>query len=103
MLFAVCAGGFSFSGTGLVEKGSFLAFWLLLGTLCILGVLALLVISLVCTRFGFQRCASCWTRPEGGGRVGGRGHSLCYPWGVCWAAQKNCRSALLWILWFLSL
>ena len=54
-----------------------MSFWLLLGTLCILGVLALLVISLVCTRFGFQRCASCWTRPEGGGRWE---HYLCYPW-----------------------
>ena len=75
-----CARGFSLSGTELVEKGSFLAFWLLLGTLCILGVLALLVLLLVCTRFGFQRCASCWTRPEGGGRWK---HYLCYPWGVC--------------------
>ena len=62
-----CARFFSFSGTELVEKGSFLASWLLLGALCILEVLALLVISLVCTRFGFQRCASYWTRPEGGG------------------------------------
>ena len=79
-------GFFSLSGTQVVEKGSFGAFWLLLGTLCILVVLALLVISLVCTRFGFQRCASFWTRPEGGGR---RGHYLCYPWGVGWAAQKT--------------
>ena len=47
-----------------------------------LGVLGLLVISLVCTRLGFQRCASCWTRPQGGGRWG---HYLCYPW----AAQKT--------------
>ena len=82
----LCARGFSFSGTELVEKGSCLAFWLLLGAFCILGVPALLVISLVCTRFGFQRCASYWTRPEGGGR---RGHYPCYPWGVCWAAQKS--------------
>ena len=81
-----CARGFSFSGTEVVEKGFFLAFWLLLGTLCILGVLALLVISLVCTRLGFQRCASCLSRPEGGGRWG---HYLCFLWGVCWAAQKT--------------
>ena len=47
----------------LVEKGSFGAFWLLLGALCILGVLALLVIPLVCTGLGSHRCASCWTRP----------------------------------------
>ena len=71
-----CARVFSLSGTELVGKGSFLAFWLLLGALCILGVLALLVISLVCTRFGIQSCASCWTRPVGGGRWG---HYLCYP------------------------
>ena len=70
----MCAGGFSFSGTEVVGNGSFLALWLLLGTLCILGVLALLVIPLVCTRFGFQRCASYWTRPEGGGRWR---HYLC--------------------------
>ena len=69
------------------------AFWLLLGTLCILGVLAWLVIPLVCTRFGFQRCASYWTPPPEGG--GWRGHYLCYPWGVCWAAQKTAKQ--MWI------
>ena len=63
-------------------KVVFLAFWLLLGALCILGVLA---ISLVCTRLGFQRYASCCTRPEGGVWWG---HSL-YSWGVSWAAQKT--------------
>ena len=67
-------------------NGSFLTFRLLLGTLCILGVLALLVILLVCTRFGFQRYASYWTRPEGGGWWGAL--SLL-PLGVCWAAQKT--------------
>ena len=65
MLFANVCAGFE-----LVENGSFWAFWLLLGALCIWGVLALLVISPVCTRLGFQRCASCWTRPSGGGRWG---------------------------------
>ena len=73
MLFANVCAGFSFSGTKLVEKGGF---WLLLGALCILGVPALLVIPLVCTRLGSQRCADCWTRPAGGGRWG---HYLCYP------------------------
>ena len=81
-----CARGFSLSGTELVEKGGFRAFWLLFGALCILGVLALLVISLVCTRLGCQRCASCCTRPVGG--VWWR-HYLCYTWGVCWVAQKK--------------
>ena len=37
-------GFFSLSGTELVEKGGFWAYGLLLGALCILGVLALLVI-----------------------------------------------------------
>ena len=72
-----CARGFSFSGAEIVGQGVFFSFWLLLGTLCILGVLVLLVIPLVCSRFGFQRCASYWTRPVGGGRWG---HYLCYPW-----------------------
>ena len=47
----------------------FLVFWFLLGVLCIWGVLAWLV-SLFCTRLGLLRCASCWTRPLGGGRWG---------------------------------
>ena len=83
-----CARGFSFSGTELVGKGRFFGF--LASPWCPVhfGVLALLVISLVCTRLGFQRCASCWTRLEGGGRWE---HYLCYPWGGggCWAAQKT--------------
>ena len=62
----MCARCFSLSGTELVGKGGFWAFWLLLGALCFLGVLALLVIPLECTRLGFQRCASCCTRPVGG-------------------------------------
>ena len=90
-----CARSFSFSGTEIVGQGTFLSSWLLLGAL---GVQALLVISLVCTRFGFQRCASNWTRPVGGGRWG---HYLSYSWGVCWAAQKNCQSDVVWVLWFL--
>ena len=69
-------------------------FGLLLGALCILGVLALPVISLVCTGLGSQRCASCCTRPAGGGRWE---HYLCYPWGVCWAAQKTACQNYGWI------
>ena len=65
-----CARGFSFSDTGIVEIGIFWVFWLLLGTLCILGVLVFVVYPLVCTKFGFQRCALYWTRPVGGGRWG---------------------------------
>ena len=54
--------------------------------LCILGVLVLLVIPLVCTKCGFQRCASYWTCPLGEGRWG---HYLCYPQGVGWKARKT--------------
>ena len=48
-----CARGFSFSGTEVVEIGSFWAFWFLLGTLCILGVLVLLVIPLCAQDLGY--------------------------------------------------
>ena len=47
-----CTQGFSVPGTEVVGKGSFGAFWFLLGALCILGVLALLVYPFVCTRLG---------------------------------------------------
>ena len=80
-----CVQGYSVPGTEVVGKSSFWAFWLLLGALCILGVLALLVYP-VCARLGSQRCASCWTRPLGGGRWG---HYLCDPRGVCSAAQNT--------------
>ena len=71
MLFANVCARFFFSGTEIVGIGSFgLFFWFFLGTLCIFGVLVLLVIPLVCTKCGFQRCASYWTRPLGGGRWG---------------------------------
>ena len=96
-----CARGFSFSGTEVVGKVVF--FFVFLAspwTLCILGVLALLVISLVCTRFGFPRSASNWTRPVGGGRWG---HYLCYPWGVCWAAQKTASQMCYVFLVFVTL
>ena len=49
------------------------AFWFLLGVLCIWGVLVFLG-SLLCTRLGLLRCASCWTRPLGGSRWE---HYLC--------------------------
>ena len=57
-------------------NGVFWAFWFLLGVLCIWGVLVFLG-SLLCTRLGLLRCASCWTRPLGGGRWG---HYHCNLW-----------------------
>ena len=93
-----CARGFSFSDTEIVEIGIFWVFWLLLGTLCILGVLVFVVYPLVCTKFGFQRCALYWTRPVGGGRWE---HYLCYPWEVCWEAQKTTSCIHCGILGFL--
>ena len=49
---------------GNTVHGVFGAFLFLLGVLC--GVLFFLG-SLLCTRLGLLRCASCWTRPSGGG------------------------------------
>ena len=73
-----CAQGCSFPVMGdfCFGFGVLRAFWCLLGVLCIWGVLVLLG-SLLCTRLGFLRCASCWTRPMGGGRWG---HYLCNLW-----------------------
>ena len=68
-----CAKGSSVTVVVNVSSGVFGVFWFLLGVLCIWGILALLV-SLLCTRLGLLRCASCWTRPLSGGRWG---HYLC--------------------------
>ena len=59
-----CAQGSSIPVMGNVVFGIFCFFWFLLGVLC----------SLLCTRLGLLRCASCFTRPLGGGRWG---HYLC--------------------------
>ena len=72
-----CAHGSSVPVMENAVVGVFCAFWFLLGVLCIWGVLVLLV-SLLCTRVGLLRCASCWTRPLGGGRWG---HYLRDLWG----------------------
>ena len=63
-----CAQGSSVPVMGNVVLGVFgrcflVSYWCLVR----MGVLAWLV-SLLCTRLGSQRCASCWTRPLGGGR-----------------------------------
>ena len=71
-----CALGSSVPVMGNALHGVFVFFWFLLGVLCIWGVLAWLV-SLLCTRLGLLRCASCWTRPLGGGWWG---HYLCNLW-----------------------
>ena len=80
-----CAQGLSFPVMGNVSSGVFLAFWFLLGVLCIWGVLVFLG-SLLCTRFGLLRCASCWTRPLGGGRWG---HFFCNLWGEHFKVHKT--------------
>ena len=71
MLFANVCAGFISSCSGECCYWIFLGF--LVSSWCIWRGLALLV-SLLCTRLGFHRCASCWTRPLGGGRWG---HYLC--------------------------
>ena len=68
-----CAQGSSVPVMVNTKKNVFWAFLFLLGILCIWGVLVLLA-SLLCTRLGLLRCASCWTRPLGGGRWE---HFLC--------------------------
>ena len=66
--FPTCAQGSSVSIVGNAVFGVFF-FWFLLGVLCIWGLLVFLG-SLLCTRLGLVRFASCWTRPLGGGRWG---------------------------------
>ena len=66
---STCAQGSSVPVMVNVASGVFRAFWLLLGVLCVWKVLALLV-SLLCTRLGLQRCASYRTCPSGKGRWG---------------------------------
>ena len=86
-----CAQGSSVSVTGFVgngvlgrwrggggrEEGRGGGFGLLLSALCIWGVLALPVYRFVCTGLGSHWCASCLTRPLGGGRWR---HYLCNLW-----------------------
>ena len=62
-----CAQGSSVPNTGNLGYEAFWVFWFLLCALCIWGVVVL-VVSLLCTRLGLLRCASCWTRPLGEGR-----------------------------------
>ena len=66
-----CAQGCSFlvMGDFGVWVGIFSVLWFLLGVLCTWRVLPLLG-SLLCTGLGFFRCASYWTRPLGGRRLG---------------------------------
>ena len=66
-----------FLSWGMLSMAFFFFFWFLLGVLCIWGVLVFLG-SLLCTRLGLHWCASCWTRPLGGGRWG---HYFCNLWG----------------------
>ena len=70
---------------GNTVNGVFGAFWFLLGVLCIWGVLVFLG-SLLCTRLGLLRCASCWIRPLGGGRSG---HYLCNLWREYFKVHKT--------------
>ena len=90
-----CAQGSSVPVMGNASCGVFFEFfWFLLGVLCIWGVLALLV-SLLCTRLGLLRCASCWTRPLGGGRWR---HYLCNLWGEYLKIHKTA-CMYFWMQW----
>ena len=81
-----CAKGSSVPVMENTVNGVFWAFWFLLGVLCIWGVLVFLG-SLLCTRLGLLRCASCWTRPLGGGRWR---HYFCNLWEEYFKVHKNC-------------
>ena len=85
MLFANVCAGFISSCCGELCDGHFGSFLASLWCLVHVGVLVLLV-SLLCTRLGSHRCASCWTRPLGGVRWR---HYLCNLWGECLAAHKT--------------
>ena len=94
-----CAKGLSVPVVGNSGNGVFWALWLLFSVLCVWEVLVLLV-SLLRTRLGLLRCASCWTRPLGGGRWG---HYLCNHWTQRQAAHKTgctyfriCLGFLIW-------
>ena len=84
MLFANVCEGFISSCYGECFSWRFF-FVVLLGVLCIWGVLAWLA-SLLCTRLGLLWCASCWTRPLGKGRWG---HYLWNLGGECLAVHKT--------------
>ena len=45
-----------------------------------------MLVPLLCTRVALHWCASCWTRPLGGGRWR---HYLCNNWGERLAAHKT--------------
>ena len=65
-----CARGFSFSDTEMVGIGIFWVFWLLLGALCILGVLVFVVYPLCVQSLGFKDMPSTghalWAEVGGG-------------------------------------
>ena len=81
-----CVQGCSFPVIGDfgVWFGIFWVLWILHSDLCSWGVLALLS-SLLCTRLGLVRCASRWTRPLSGGRLG---HDFYNLWGEHFKIQK---------------
>ena len=82
----MCAQGSSAPVMKNAGNGVCLGFLAALQCLVRMGVLALLVFSLVFTGLGSHRCASCWTRPLGGGRWE---HYLCNLWEECLPAHKT--------------
>ena len=89
-----CAQGLSAPVMENSGNGIFWVFWLLFCVLCAWGALALLV-SLLHTRLGLLWCASCWTRPLGGGRWG---HYFCNLWGEYLKIHKSA-CMYLWVQW----
>ena len=94
-----CAKGSSVPVMGDTVYGVFWAFWFLLGVLCVWGLLVFLG-SLLRTGLGLHWCASCWTRPLGGGRWE---HYLCNLWGENLKVHKTadkylgiCVCSMMW-------
>ena len=78
MLFANVCEGFISSRYGEYCNWRFLGFFGFFLVSCACGGVLVFLGSLLCTRIGLHRCASCWTRPLGGGRWR---YYLCNLWG----------------------
>ena len=97
-----CARGFSFSDTGIVGIGSFWAFWLLLGTLCILGGTSFISLPPCVYKVWVSKMCPLLDTPCGRRSVGAL--SLL-PLGSLLGSTKNYQLCKMWDLvffWFLS-
>ena len=91
-----CAQGLSAPVMGNSETGFFCFFFgFFFCVLCAYGEVLVLLVSLLCTRLGLHWCASCWTRPLGGGRWE---HYLCNLWGEYLKVHKTTHKFFLGLM-----